>query len=105
MSSLNVVIAEVRDERERQIKLGYTAEHDDDLEGGKQLAKGAAAYALYATFENDADETVQKLWPWAEVDFKPTNHRRNVVKATAMLIAELQRIDRNTEREQDKSND
>lgn len=36
------------------------------------------------------------LWPhsWASCWFKPTNRRRDLVKAAALLIAEIDRLDR-----------
>jgi hypothetical protein len=33
-------------------------------------------------------------WPWPESWWKPTGDRRNLVKAGALILAEIERIDR-----------
>ena len=77
------VIAEIAAERRRQIEDGRDAVHDDELTGG-ELASAAAAYAV----NNFA------LWPWASEWWKPKDRRRNYVRAAALLIAEIERMDR-----------
>lgn len=93
-------------ERQRQIKAeGYTFEHDDAHTDG-QLAKAAAAYALAADtaiYEEDKRRpvwsgsyisVVSDYWPWNWALWKPTTKRRDLVKAAALLIAEIERVDR-----------
>jgi hypothetical protein len=79
-------------ERQRQMSVeGWTPEHDDAYLGG-DLAGAAACYCLgalglpYEAFEN--------FWPWDEKWWKPTNHRRDLIKAAALILAEIERIDR-----------
>lgn len=35
-------------------------------------------------------------WPFSDLDWKPTDVRRNLVKAAALLLAEIERIDNTT---------
>lgn len=77
------VIAEVSDERRQQVEDGRDANHDDGL-GQGELALAAAAYAC-----GDAS-----LWPWSAEWWKPKDRRRNYVRAAALLIAEIERMDR-----------
>lgn len=83
-------------ERRRQIGVeGWTPEHDDAHDDGVM----AAAAACYAIVDNEqAMECVEffdNLWPWSRNWWKPTDRRRNLVKAAALIIAEIERIDRN----------
>ena len=36
------------------------------------------------------------LWPWAASWWKPKNRRRDLVRAAALIVAEIERIDRAT---------
>jgi hypothetical protein len=79
-------------ERKRQISAeGWKPDHDDK-HVGFQMATAAACYALYSSgFRTAAD-----IWPntWTPAWFKPTNPRRNLVKAAALILAEIERLDR-----------
>jgi hypothetical protein len=85
-------------ERRRQIEAeGWTPEHDDEHSVG-ELAKAAACYALVsAGFNPDATITV---WPWHRLWWKPSDKRRNLVKAGALILAEIERLDRMAERQE-----
>lgn len=85
----------IANERWRQIEEeGWTREHDDE-HVNEELALAGAAYAT-------AGRPVGfELWPWKgegkplegdETYWKPGDHKRNVVKAAALLTAELERI-------------
>ena len=77
-------------ERQRQISAeGWFPEHDDQHDGG-DLAFAAACYAT-ATPEGFSD-IVQ--WPWDAKWWKPKGPRRNLVKAGALILAEIERLDR-----------
>lgn len=81
-------------ERQRQIeKEGWTPRHDDlEHDGGNELARAAAVYAnpdLWNIFGVSAVG-----WPWESQWFKPTNDRRNWVKAAALLLAAIEQKDR-----------
>lgn len=93
---------DVIDERLRQQdKEGWTPEHDDTHSDGS-LARAASCYALFASHSvrNREYFVRQKMqpdkWPnsWHSDWWKPTSPRRDLVKAAALLIAEIERIDR-----------
>lgn len=80
-------------ERKRQIEVeGRTPEHDD-AHVNCSMAKAAARYALdaagFSTYHHQF-----WLWPWEEAAWKPSDPRRNLVKAGALILAEIERLDR-----------
>ena len=85
-------VLDVLAERRRQIEAeGWTPEHDDEHSAG-EMAKAAACYALVsAGFNPDATITV---WPWHRRWWKPSDKRCNLVKAAALILAEIERLDR-----------
>ncbi len=84
---------DVLTERQRQIKAeGWTAEHDDRHSSG-DLALAAACYA--AVGEPHPEDEPPEIWPWEPEHWKPSkDDRRNLVKAAALLLAEIERLDR-----------
>ena len=87
-------------ERLRQMREeGWTAENDDEFENG-ELALAGAAYAL-AAVDDIADEVtsslVRRLWPWTAEWWKPKGPLRDLVRAGALLAAEIDRVLRNSE--------
>jgi hypothetical protein len=79
------ITGEIFAERSRQIvDEGFTLEHDDEHVDG-DLAVAAAAYAA-----NDKEG-----WPWALDSWNPgTDRRRRLIKAGALIMAEIERLDR-----------
>lgn len=88
---------DVQAERRRQITAeGWTPEHDDEHSHG-QMARAAACYALAgssAPNDGTAALLVSLAWPWDEQWWKPTTTRRDLVKACALGLAEIERLDR-----------
>lgn len=94
-------------ERERQVNVeGWTAEHDDSHDSGS-LALAAASYAAHAgaatlrawarPHTNRASEyecMATALWPFDKEWWKPKNRRRDLVRAAALILAEIERLDR-----------
>lgn len=79
-------------ERHRQTQQeGATPEHDD-LYLEAELPRAAAAYALSASGFSNA--ITLDFWPFSTDWWKPTTPRRNLVKAAALILAEIERIDR-----------
>jgi hypothetical protein len=35
-------------------------------------------------------------WPWADKDWKPKDRRRDLIRAAALIVAEIERLDRAT---------
>lgn len=86
--------SDVLAERARQINAeGWTPEHDDANNDG-EMAQAAACYALNAA--GWKTEALRGCWPikWWAAWFKPTDRRRDLVKAGALIIAEIERLDR-----------
>jgi len=92
-------------ERERQITAeGWSEDHDaTHIEG--QLAYAAASYALYhglkTTFPPESfvklrlEDQATKEWPWDAEWWKPSSDSvQNLVKAGALIAAEIDRISR-----------
>lgn len=83
-------IESIAAERRRQIEAeGWTPEHDDEHCVG-ELAAAAASYALA---RNECDSALVS-WPWAMKWWKPKDTRSNLVRAGALIAAELDRLDR-----------
>jgi len=81
-------------ERLRQIeKEGYTSEHDDHHIGG-ELAFAAAAYAYAGGCEDGARLVPSVFWPWNLDDWKSRSKRVCLIKAGALILAELERLAR-----------
>ncbi|AOJ69368.1 MULTISPECIES: hypothetical protein [Burkholderia] len=80
-------------ERRRQVEAeGWTPKHDDAHSTG-DMALAAACYAV-ADNENYPPTEPPDLWPWDLDWWKPTDERRNLVKAGALILAEIERLDR-----------
>jgi len=90
---LTEAATDVLAERQRQISAeGWTPEHDDEHHGG-QLAQAAACYALHTEPVGNIGDYL-RFWPWASHWWKPANRRLNLVKACALILAEIERLDR-----------
>jgi hypothetical protein len=100
------IIEELAAERQRQINgEGYSLDHDDEHTYG-ELAAAGAGYAIAGcpglepvlarrgSRLRTRGQIIQNIWPWDWPDLKEASPRRNLVKAGAMIIAEIGRIDR-----------
>ena len=94
------VIADVEHERIRQKQVkGWSPEHDDAEHDQGHLAFAACAYALPRTTPEwtegniAASELCRAMWPWGG-DPKYKTRRQDLVRAAALLVAEIERIDR-----------
>lgn len=88
----------IQDERRRQIEVeGWTHEHDDN-QGAGELAMAAMCYAMLPCWR--PTEMAPMGWPWSNPEpmdgFKPTpdDRIRELVKAGALIIAEIERLQR-----------
>ena len=94
------VIDEIAAERARQVAVeGWMFEHDDAHTDGS-LAQAAAAYAAAAGLVNRNPSTLgiifARIWPrtWSTIWFKPKTPRRDLIRAGALIVAEIERLDR-----------
>ena len=110
---MNAALQSVVAERARQKHVeGFDSERDDKYTEG-QLAAAAASYALFAHRDHTPKDAPRfrvvgedkgaigprhlhyYLWPWARGTFKTKGApRRCMVKAAALLLAEIERLDR-----------
>ena len=87
-----LAVADVITERQRQVRVeGWTPEHDDAHHPG-ELASAGGCYALFS--RTHPGGMCPGEWPWAAAWWKPGDTRRNLVKAGALILAEIERIDR-----------
>ena len=78
-------------ERRRQVEEeGWTPDYDDVQEGG-ELAEAAMCYADPAAH---CQLGIPQHWPWIANSWKPRDRRHNLVRAGALIIAEIERLDR-----------
>lgn len=91
---------EVLAERKRQVEVeGWTTAHDDGANDVAAMADAAACYAMHAgqmlagAYSTPCLQP-HSLWPWDASWWKPTTPRRDLVKAGALILAEIERIDR-----------
>ncbi|MBD9443054.1 hypothetical protein [Pseudomonas sp. PDM04] len=83
--------ADIVAERQRQITAeGYKPDRDDCYSFG-ELALAAAGYAASA---GGARSIGRQLFRWDDVHWKPSTPRRDLVKSGALILAEIERIDR-----------
>lgn len=90
-------------ERRRQVEVeGNDPEHDDSHDRG-ELALAAAAYLLHdfgvPALAHGAIPSLEegtRLWPWEFSWWKPKSRRRNLERAAALILAEMERLDRVT---------
>jgi hypothetical protein len=90
------ILSELFVERVRQVdETGHPIEEDDSFTDGG-IADAAAAYASTDTFY--VGESVPELWPWPDDLFNRKDRRTNLVRAGALIVAEIERLDRASEK-------
>lgn len=102
-AELTEAASDVLAERKRQISAeGWTIEHDDDHDDGA-LSAAASTYALAASdrlnpvrrgIEFGGGRRGPSTWPWSRDSWKYGTPRRMLVKAGALVLAEIERLDR-----------
>lgn len=116
---MSKVIDEIAAERRRQVESeGWSSTHDNEHPEGR-LAAAGACYAAHnymdkksaphhheatgaSRYSDDpapdsrpvGSVTVPSLWPWDGKWWKPTERRRDLIKAAALIVAEIERLDR-----------
>ena len=93
---MSKALDDVAAERQRQMDVeGWSPEHDDGHERF-QLASAGAAYALHVYLSSGAypDPGMPDFWPWRKWDWRPKDARRDLVRSAALIVAEIERLDR-----------
>jgi hypothetical protein len=89
---LSTAAQDVLAERNRQITAeGWTPAHDDE-HASFEMADAAGCYAHAAAGWNTY--AARDRWPWSLEWWKPSTPRRDLVKAGALILAEIERLDR-----------
>jgi hypothetical protein len=103
-STLSTALHDVAAERARQQEAeGWTPEHDDRHDRDQALSRAAACYALAGTGGNGPFWinhllVPMQVWPY-RWEWKPKDRRSNLVRAAALLLAEIERLDRAADQE------
>lgn len=89
----NTALALISAERRRQVEQEGWSEQHDDAHVHDELAWAAVSYALPAVPDGPSRRV---FWPWSSRWWKPTpqDRIRELVKAGALLIAEIERLQR-----------
>lgn len=99
LEAYSKAITDVINERQRQIeKEGWSLNHDDEHDDG-EMARAAACYAACGSVTSiesafRMSDLLKELWPWSRDWWKPKDPRRDLVRAGALILAEIERIDR-----------
>ena len=108
---LTLAARDVLTERRRQIvTLERDADHDNDNNEVGDLAAAACCYALNAVCQMDSqihgpatwsESEPPPMWPdnWLFTYWKPRGARRDLVRAGALILAEIDRLDRHQHRQ------
>lgn len=95
---------DVQAERRRQVEVeGFDAGYDNMATRG-QIARAASCYALHAGgIGTDWPDGIRNgsalFWPWDKEWWKPRTARDNLVRAGALVLAEIERLDRSAGRQ------
>ena len=101
-------VEDVAAERKRQIEQEDWNDSHDDTHIDGQLAKAAACYAHFAALPDFSRETINaslpdvppvfllRWWPWDRDFWKPKDRRHDLIRAGALIVAEIERLDRAT---------
>lgn len=97
LSGISKASSDVLDERRRQVEVeGFASESDDKYVKG-ELAAAAACYVLQFCRRLPMGmlvDVTNKIWPFGTEWLKSDLSRRDLVKAAALIIAEIERLDR-----------
>jgi hypothetical protein len=73
----------------------FNPPHDDEHRNG-ELARAAACYAFIAGSSDymRQSDLIPPGWPWEDEAWKPGDRRRELIKAAQLIVAEVERLDR-----------
>lgn len=107
VDNASMAALDVLGERARQRRLeGYDDQHDDNLDDWSLLL-AAMSYIEDAHLRVNSggkgyDETVPATWPFGRENWKPKAIRKSLVAACALIIAEIEVLDRAEKRLKDE---
>jgi len=71
---------------------GFDSSHDDQYNKDGKLISAAMCYLN--AYDNAPAVLAPNGWPWSSSWWKPRSRRENLVRAAALIIAEIDRLDR-----------
>lgn len=91
------VTEEIAQERGRHVtEKGFSFANDDKYTN-HELTRAAVCYIAGQFMAGQ----FMQLWPFNKKWWKPTDRRRDLIKAASLIVAEIERIDRAEERRND----
>lgn len=79
-------------ERNRQkMEEKYSEIHDSDHDND-ELLLAAISYIENIIWPPIEGESVPEIWPWEQESWKPKDRKRNLIRAGALIAAELDRM-------------
>lgn len=109
-STINAItklaIGDIADERTIQQSQKNHTTADDDKLVENELIRAGVAYAMSASRDSEGNRSaptslIHDVWPWSKESYKEHDRRRSLVIAAALLVAEIERIDRANQLEKD----
>lgn len=106
---------DVMNERNRQINNEHFSTEEDDNYEQNELLRASISYSTHALSrgwvyssnlgpQDYQSEEAPDLWGFDLDSWKPKNPRQDLVRAAALLVAEIERIDRNAEKMKSSDN-
>jgi hypothetical protein len=97
------ILYQIAEERRRQVEdLALSTEEDDGATQG-QLARMASGYAFGSTVYADLGQGLKPgsapdFWPHGRAYYNPEDPRSDLIRAAALIVAEIERLDRAEEK-------
>lgn len=85
------IVDEIVAERQRLLELGLPPKESSSRP--TDLPKAAAAFALCGVRRYARAGWPELFWPWRKPRFRPGESRANLLRAAALIIAEIERLD------------
>lgn len=103
LDGLSQAQIDVIEERGRQVDEEGFVEARDDLYIDGELSLAAFCYAICGLgaeppFGDREGSLVRAFWPWEAKWWKPKTRREDLVRAAALLVADIERLDRAEQR-------
>ena len=103
-------VAEIAVERRRQMEAESWSPNHDDRHTRGELARAASCYAVVGGMGDSTRDHYRpghpprsyatgQGWPWDAEWWKPKDRRRDLIRAGALIVAEIERLDRAAQRE------
>lgn len=84
----------IAEERQRQIEVEKWGRGHDDKQDQNELALAAVCYTLPPNRRPQNAFGIPLFWPWADQWWKPKNRIKDLVRAGALIAAEIDRLQR-----------